>query len=51
MTARVRLYLDTSVISACFDARDRSRQELARQFWASLWPYEPTISGLVLTEL
>ena len=51
MPARVGVYLDTSVVSAYFDAREPWRQELTRQFWGRLPGFEPVISELVLSEL
>jgi predicted nucleic acid-binding protein len=51
MPVRLRVYLDTSVVSAHFDARDPKRQELTWRFWKQLVNHEPTISELVLQEL
>ena len=51
MVTRLRIYLDTSVISAYSDSRDPGRQELTRRFWQQLGSYESTISQLVLSEL
>jgi len=51
MSVPIRVYLDTSVISAYFDSRDPVRQELTQRFWEQLSGYEPTISELVLEEI
>ncbi len=48
---RLRIYLDTSVISARIDDRDAARQELTEHVWESLHDYDPHISPLVLAEL
>lgn len=45
------IYLDTSVISAYFDARTPQRQELTRRFWHSILGMELVISRIVLLEL
>jgi len=47
----LRIYLDTSVVSACVDPRDPVRQDLTRQFWGLLSSYEPCISPFVLKEI
>lgn len=51
MAARLRLYLDTSVISAYYDVRDPVRQESTRRFWGTLAAFDPAVSDLVLGEL
>lgn len=48
---RTSLYLDTSVISIYFDARDPTLQEQTREFWAALPRFEVYISTLVLDEV
>lgn len=48
---RLRLYLDTSVISAYFDARRPDRQAETRAFWQQLPEFEVSISELTETEL
>ena len=45
------LYLDTSVISACFDQRAPERKRMTEEFWQSLNIHEVFISTLVLEEL
>lgn len=47
----LRLYLDTSVFSALYDARTPERQRLTQEFWAKLPDYEPLCSQLTLDEL
>ena len=51
MPVKLRIYLDTSVISAYVDTRDRSRQELTRQFWRELPTYDAHICPIVLDEI
>ncbi len=51
MRTKLRIYLDTSVISACIDARDRSRQGLTREFWVELPTYEAHICPIVIDEI
>ncbi len=51
MPAKLRIYLDTSVISAYVDPRDRGRQELTRQFWEQLPGYAPHICPIVVEEI
>lgn len=47
-----KLYLDTSVPSAYFDARAPDRQQLTQQFWRDrLSAYDSWISDLVLEEI
>ena len=47
-----RLYLDTTVPSAYFDARAPDRQRLTQEFWRERLPsYEPAISVLVIAEI
>ncbi len=45
------LYLDTSVVSAYYDAKDSKRQAQTRDFWGVLPAYEVYISSLVVEEL
>ena len=51
MAVKLRIYLDTSVISACVDPRDPVRQELTREFWRRRPVYEAYICPLVLEEI
>ena len=51
MPARLRVYLDTSVISAYVDSRDRARQELTREFWTQLAAYETFVCPVVIEEI
>jgi predicted nucleic acid-binding protein len=47
---RLRLYLDTSVISAYVDQRLPERQRATLEFWERLGGYDVAISELTLTE-
>mgnify|MGYP001603240787 CR=1 FL=1 len=51
MKRRPRIYLDTSVISAIFDSRNRERAFLTRLFWQQRVQYQVFVSDLVLTEI
>lgn len=46
-----KVYLDTSVFSACLDRRDPVRQKITQDFWPRLEGYERFASQLVLDEL
>lgn len=48
---RLRLYPDTSVISAYFDARRPERQAETQAFWRQLPQFEVSISDLTAVEL
>jgi predicted nucleic acid-binding protein len=45
------VYLDTSIVSAYYDARNPERQKLTREFWEKLKSYQILTSALVLTEI
>jgi predicted nucleic acid-binding protein len=47
----IKIYLDTSVISALFDSRTPERQLLTQEFWKSINDYEVYISDMVIEEL
>ena len=51
MAAKLKLYLDTSVISAYVDERDAVRQEMTRRFWLALPQYAGHICPIVLDEI
>ena len=51
MARRIRVYLDTSVISAHVDPRDPARRQLTRDLWPSLASYEACICLFVLEEI
>ncbi len=51
MPTKLRIYLDTSVISAHVDTRDRSRQELTRRFWLELPAYEAHTCPITIEEI
>ncbi len=50
---KVKVYLDTSIISAYFDVRDKKRQEITKKWWKEILikKYEVYISELVEREL
>lgn len=48
---RLRLYLDTSVISGYFDARRPERQAETQAFWRRLSEFDVTISEVTEAEL
>ncbi len=48
---KMKVYLDTSVISALFDERTPERQNLTKAAWDILGSYDVYISELVLDEL
>ncbi|MHA1143134.1 MAG: type II toxin-antitoxin system VapC family toxin [Candidatus Helarchaeota archaeon] len=51
MTHKIKVYLDTSVISALFDQRNPERQALTREFFDSLEKIEVYISEITLLEI
>ncbi len=48
---KAKLYFDTSVPSAYYDARTQERMELTHDFWHKLDLYELYVSTLVIDEL
>ena len=46
-----KIYFDTSVPSAYYDARTKERMELTKEFWRKTGAYELYISTLVIDEL
>lgn len=48
---KLKVYIDTSVISAYFDAGNPERMELTRLFWQQIGRYETRISEAVVREL
>ena len=48
---KLKIYLETSVVSALFDERQPERKRLTETFWQELERYEPYISTLVQKEL
>lgn len=48
---KLRVYLDTSVVSACVDDRSPERKQATVEFWGRLGDYEVTISELTVTEI
>jgi len=51
MRKKIRVYLDTSVISALFDDRNPERQDLTRRFFAGIESFEVYISEVLLAEI
>ncbi len=51
MHKRIRVYLDTSVISALFDGRNPERQGLTREFFEQMETFDVYISEVVLAEI
>lgn len=48
---KLRIYLDTSVVSAYVDDRLPERKQATVEFWNRLGDYEVTISELTVTEI
>jgi len=48
---KLKIYLDTSVFSAYYDERVKTRSEQTKIFWQKLVEYEGYISQIVLDEL
>ena len=48
---KLRIYLDTSVISACCDERNPDRMMETREFWSRLSEFEVSTSKLVREEI
>jgi len=48
---KIKIYLDTSVISALFDIRNPERQDLTKNLIENLGDYECYISEVVLAEI
>ena len=48
---RLRVYLDTSVVSAYVDDRLPERRQATVEFWGRLAEYEAAISALTVTEI
>lgn len=48
---KLRIYLDTSVISAYLDHRERSRQRLTQEFWSRLSNYQAYVCPIVIREI
>jgi len=47
----MRIYLDTSVISALFDARNPERKSLTEAFFTEIENFEPHISEITVAEI
>jgi len=48
---KLRIYLDTSVVSAYVDDRSPERRQATVEFWARLGDYEVSISEVTVTEI
>lgn len=51
MRKKIRVYLDTSVISALFDERNPERQDLTKKFFDEIELFKVYISEVVLAEI
>jgi len=51
MRKEIRVYLDTSVISALFDDRNPERQDLTKRFFDEIESFEVYISEVLLAEI
>ncbi len=51
MPTKLRIYLDTSVFSAYFDARLPERMEETQAFWAKIKEFEASTSELARNEI
>lgn len=51
MTEKIKVYLDTSVISALFDDSNPQRQFLTRLFFEQMGAFDTYVSNLVLLEI
>jgi predicted nucleic acid-binding protein len=49
--AKLKIYLDTSIVSAYFDERNPERCELTQSFFAILDMYDIFISDITLDEI
>jgi predicted nucleic acid-binding protein len=47
----MKIYLDTSVISALFDERNVERKLLTEEFFSKIWAYNVYISELTIAEI
>ena len=51
MTRKLKIYLDTSVISALFDARNPERKSLTESFFEQIESFDPFISEIAIAEI
>lgn len=51
MERRMKIYLDTSVISALFDERNPERRSLTKAFFAEVGNFETFISEITVAEI
>ena len=51
MKRKLKIYLDTSVISALFDARNPERKSLTESFFEQIESFDPFISEITVAEI
>ena len=51
MKRKLKIYLDTSVISALFDARNPERKSLTESFFGQIESFDPFISEITVAEI
>jgi predicted nucleic acid-binding protein len=51
MNPRIKIYLDTSVISALFDDRNPDRRQLTEDFFSTIDTFDPYISSITVAEI
>lgn len=51
MKKKIKVYLDTSVISALFDEKNPERQVLTRKFFEQMYTFEIYVSEVVFAEI
>jgi len=51
MRKKLRVYLDTSVVSALFDKHNPERKSLTESFWMAVKDFEPYISEITVAEI
>ena len=51
MRRKIKIYLDTSVISALFDERNPERKSLTEAFFAEIGNFETFISEITIAEI
>lgn len=51
MKNKIKIYLDTSVISALFDERNPERKSLTKNFFDIIEVFDPYLSELTIAEI
>lgn len=51
MKRKLKIYLDTSVISALFDDRNPERKSLTESFFKDIESFAPSISEITIAEI